>query len=159
MLLGRDAPETVAAAGGLLFDRAGGGWVVEVYLDQPAESAAFDILGVPRESLAAGIRRMRIWPDAVIVSPALYTESAIARRLFVAAAHRSLTEVALWGDTWPHDAGPGIGRVEHRLSTAAVAFKRHAMIAVGLGGEVASAEPFRSGKRRFSTAAPLTPTA
>jgi len=153
--------DVIASAGGLLVDRAGAGWDVQAYLDDVATEAdtrAMQILGV-RKLLPAPAFELAKWPEFLIVGAELYRRNLLVRRLFQAATQRNRTEVAMWGGCWPTDLGPGIGEVEHRLSSAAKAFKSHAMRTAGLTPDVTDVECFRHGKRRYTIAEPLLPPA
>lgn len=161
MVLATDCADAVAAAGGLIFDRVGAGWDVQIYLEQahePADDRALQILGIRKRLPTLDIAPDR-WPDFILVSAKMYADNTAVRRLFGVAARRPRTEVAIWGGEWPTGLEPGIGGVEHRLSVAAKAFKSHALTAVGLPETMASeTESFRNGKRRFEIAAPLLPS-
>jgi hypothetical protein len=47
----------------------------------------------------------------------------------VRVAKRGLTEVTVWGSQWPAELGRQADSVEHRVSSAARAFKSHALLA------------------------------
>lgn len=152
--------DAVAYAGGLIFDRVGAGWDVQIHLttDSPGDGRALQILGIQKPMQSTPFDGTE-WPDLILIGPDVYRQNAQARRIFTAAARRPPTEVAMWGDEWPTNLHPGIGQVEHRLSTAARAFKAHAMGAAGLKPAVIRAEQFHSGQRRFDIAASLLPPA
>jgi hypothetical protein len=68
----------------------------------------------------------------------------------VQALDHGVTEVTLWGETWPAELDDSVGLVQHRLSTAAQMFKAKALAAAFSVGEVPHAsighiETFRSG--------------
>jgi hypothetical protein len=149
--------DVVSSAGGLVFDRVGGGWEVEVYLAEPADQRPLHILGIDARELSAGLDSFAVWPDAVVVAAELYERDVRVRNYVGAASRQRCTEVAIWGGSWPMGLEPGIGWVEHRLSTAAMAFKPHALEAAGAKPRCGPTERFRSGKRRFTIAAPLLP--
>lgn len=155
-----NAADIVGFAGGLIFDRVGAGWDVKIHLASvtPDDERALRILGIQSRMQSAGLDSPE-WPDVVLMGADVYGGHIQARRIFTAAARRQHAEVVMWGGDWPGELDPGIGAVEHRLSTAARAFKVHAMAAAGLDATVAPAEQFLSGKRRFRTAAPLLPPA
>lgn len=161
MVLAADAVDVIASAGGLLFDRVGAGWDVQVYLDEPdtgSGARALQILGIKTCMPSPQFDPAR-WPDFLLVGADLYRRNIFVRRLFGTAARRSRTEVAIWGGDWPTELERGIGPVQHRLSTAALAFKAHALRAVDLTPDVSGAEYFRNGKRRFDIAAAMLPPA
>lgn len=150
LVLANDGADAVEAAGGLLFDRASAGWIVDVRTALPVEDTAFRILGVPVGTLADAAEAIEEWPDALVVSGKLHSQDAAVRDLFRKATSHTGTEVAMWGGRWPRDLGRGVVRVQHRLSLAAVAFKSHAMTAAGLPPEADAAEEFRSGQAGFA---------
>lgn len=79
------------------------------------------------------------------------------------ALDQGVTEVTLWGETWPSELDDSVGLVQHRLSTAAQTFKAQALAAVFNVGEVPQSsvghtETFRSGLLAWpSVAADLIP--
>ncbi|MCV7369400.1 hypothetical protein [Mycolicibacterium duvalii] len=152
VVLANDGADAVQAAGGLLFDRAGAGWIVDVRTALPADDTAFRILGVPVGTFADAAEAREEWPDALVVSGKLHRQDAAVRDLFHQAANNIGTEVAMWGGRWPRDLGQGAVRVEHRLSHAAVAFKSHAMAAAGLPPDAGATEEFNSGTTGFALA-------
>lgn len=141
LVLADDAADAVDAAGGLLFDRASAGWIVDVRTARTADQTPFRILGVPVSVLGAGLHAMDDWPDALVVSGNLHGRNGSVRQLFAEAAGRTGIEVALWGGTWP-DIGRGFMRVEHKLSHAAAAFKPHALTAAGSACGTGATESF-----------------
>lgn len=156
-ILADDSADAVTAAGGLIFDRVSAGWEVRVFLAESTDRRPLQILGADARELAEGIESADAWPDAIVVAAELYAHEVRVRRYVGTAARQHCSEVAIWGGEWPATLGCGIGLVEHRLSIAARAFKVHAMAAAGVLPHVTPSEPFRSGKRRSSIAAPLMP--
>lgn len=154
VVLAGEAPDTIASAGGLIFDRAAAGWDVDVHLPEDIDDRAFRILGVRTSLLRHGADGTS-QPDCILIAGSLYQEDRTTRRLFQKAATTDGTEAALWGADWPMELGPGIGVVEHRLSLAALAFKSEAMKAAGLTAPCALTEAFHSGNYRAEIAAPL----
>jgi hypothetical protein len=55
-----------------------------------------------------------------------------------------MTEVTLWHDGWPLAVGHRTTTVQHVLSAAARAFKRHALTAAGVSATVGRTETLRS---------------
>jgi hypothetical protein len=159
-VLAGNSADAVAHAGGLIFDRTGAGWDVGIHLTthEPDDIRALRILGV-RKLLRTMDFAPAEWPDVLIVAADVYSGDAQARRIFTAATRRQRTEVAMWGGEWPANLAPGIGPLEHRLSTAARAFKAHALGAAGLVPAADDAEQFQCGQHRFDVAAPLLPPA
>jgi hypothetical protein len=148
-VLAEDSAAVVTAAGGLIFDRARAGWKVQTYLVSPGDERPLRIVGVSQTGhagLGASGEQLEHLPDALVVSASLYTANSIARRYVAAACRSQRVEVAMWGNEWPTSLVPGIGPVEHQLSSAAREFKRHAMVAAGVPPETTPTESFHSGK-------------
>jgi hypothetical protein len=132
----------VSAAGGLIFDSVRAGWSVEIYLESPADERALHILGANGVGLPEVFEFEPAWPDAVFLSAALHNRHRGVQRLVATSIRRHVTDIGVWGGgVTGFDAEAGR---EHRLSTAARAFKFHAMKAAGLGAEVAVVEPFHA---------------
>jgi hypothetical protein len=142
--LGSDVGDVVASVGGLLCDRSMAGWDVHVFLDDPCNHRSLQVLGVR----AADLRAARVrdadddWPDVLLVSAALYTSREWVRRHISAAGRNPTTEVAIWGgEDMRADLPKHLRREEHRLSTAARAFKEIAVsISTDFVAPVASME-------------------
>lgn len=149
-----DMDEAVASAGGFLCDRAMAGWDVRVFLAVTPESTRpLQILGTkafPLDCKKPEVRR----PAAVLAlsaSAELFTTDARIRE-FVIAALQGDSEVTLWGKS-PVEIGSQLKPVQHRITPAALAFKKYALDAI--------ADPRRelSMTEEFSTRAMLRPNA
>jgi hypothetical protein len=124
--------DVVHRAGGWLADRALAGWDVEVLVADPGLDATtvrpLQILGASACSLrdeSSSHRRPRA--DAVAVAADLFTADAQIRERVVHAYDKDLLEVIVWGDVIPTELSARFATVEHVLSSAAQAFKAHAM--------------------------------
>jgi hypothetical protein len=75
------------------------------------------------------------------------------------ALDHGVTEVTLWGETWPAELDESVGLVQHRLSMAAQTFKGRALAAAAVpDGPIDHTETFRSGLLTCpSVAADLVP--
>lgn len=146
--------DVVRFAGGWLFDRAMAGWDVTVLLTDPAadpDRRALQIVGAQtldlEDALAAVGSRPR--PQALAAAAELFGCDPRVRRGVLQALDHGVTEVTLWGDTWPAELGDNVGLVQHRLTVAAKIFKARA-IAAALNsgavplGSIGCAETFRS---------------
>ncbi|MCV7377727.1 hypothetical protein BST11_03620 [Mycobacterium alsense] len=156
--------DVVRFAGGWLFDRAMAGWDVTVLLtdeDEP-DSRPLQILGARvldlDHALAAAGSRPR--PQALAAAADLLGCDSRVRTGVLRALDQGVTEVTLWGDTWPADLD-SLAPVQHRLSMAASTFKGRALAAARTGvspGTVGDIETFRSGLLACpSVAADLVP--
>jgi hypothetical protein len=142
--------DVIVSAGGWLFDRAMAGWKVNLLITEPSDARPLEILGISALPLEKAFEPVANWPptQAIAVAADVFNSDQRVRGTVVAALDRGLTEVTLWGDSWP----PGFHRradaVQHRLSAAARAFKAHALSAAQLpSGSITEAEEFRSGSR------------
>ena len=125
--------EAVRAAGGWMFDRVMAGWDVRVLVADGHDERALQILGADSGDLetALEIGPNGQHPHAVAVAADLYGSDARIRDGLRQALDSGQTEVTLWGGTWPADLDRRtVGLVEHRLSTAARAFKAQALAAL-----------------------------
>lgn len=141
-----DAADSVSAAGGLIFDSVRAGWIVEVYLESPGDERALHILGADSAVLPDMFEFEPAWPDAVFLSAVMHERHRGVQRLVASAIRRHVTDIGVWGGAVTGlDAEAGS---EHRLSTAARAFKPHAMSAAGLPPFESDIESFEVGQRR-----------
>jgi hypothetical protein len=156
LVLGFDTADMVSGAGGLVCDSVRAGLRVEVCLETIGDERALQILGVRARPLPDRFHFDPEWPDAVVFAAALHERNQVVRRLLADATRRRRSDVAGWGGTWPIEPDAGIS-IEHQLSSAARAFKLHAMNASGIAAHVSPTEPFRSGQRRLADITPLLP--
>jgi hypothetical protein len=161
--------DVVTFAGGWLFDRAMAGWDVTVLLpDHPADHSddrPLQILGAQildlEDALASVETRPR--PQALAAAADLFGCDARVRQGVLQALDHGVTEVTLWGETWPAELDHSVGLVQHRLSMAAQTFKAQALAAALNAGEapqnsIGHTETFRSGLQACpSVAADLVP--
>jgi hypothetical protein len=153
--------DVVRFAGGWLFDRAMAGWDVTVLLTDHPDDRPLHILGAQtldlEDALASVGTRPR--PQALAAATDLFGCDSRVRRGVLAALDRGVTEVTLWGETWPAELDRSVGPVQHRLSMAAQTFKAKALAAAVLAAESAGlTETFRGGLRVSpSVAADLVP--
>lgn len=120
----------VRFAGGWVFDRVAAGWDVTVLTADSTGSRALRILGARgidlETALNSTVRGPR--PSALAVDAALCeSDERIMRRLLTLLD--TDMDIRLWGGrrALPGDEAPGC--VQHRLSSAARAFKAHALAA------------------------------
>jgi hypothetical protein len=74
----------------------------------------------------------------------MFAADVRVRQEVLNALDRWMTEVTLWQDGWPLAVGHRTATVQHVLSAAARAFKRHALIAAGISHSVGPTETLRS---------------
>ena len=146
-----DEVELVHAAGGLIYDRRSVGWDVDVFLLGCANERVLCILGV-RARILGSLPLPEVLtcrPDVVVASHEVYANNEHVNTYIRETSHQQ-TELVFWGDVvWPGDPEQGVGLVQYRLSSAAKAFKQHAIGATGAAAstELGAAETFYSGKR------------
>ncbi len=161
--------DVVRFAGGWLFDRAMAGWDVTVLLtddlaDHP-DDRPLQILGAQTLDLEIALASVetRPRPQALAAAADLFGCDPRVRQGVLQALDHGVTEVTLWGETWPAELDDTVGLVQHRLSTAAQTFKAQALAAaLNVEGapqsSIGHTETFRSGLLACpSVAADLVP--
>jgi hypothetical protein len=137
------------SAGGWLCDRAFAGWDIDVLVAGGDDARPLQILGVRKLDFDAVFSQEMQAPHCVIalaVEAALVLSDARVRDAVVKALDGGRTEVTLWGDTSRTDLHDRVDQVQHQLSTAAQAFKAHALAAASVPQQpVGATEVFRSG--------------
>lgn len=146
--------DVVRGAGGWLADRALAGWDVDVLVAQPILDAgavrSLRIIGASAHVLHQDLGA-RPRADAVAVSAELFTADARVRDRVLRAYDRDLVEVTVWGQVIPAELRTRLAGVEHVLSSAAQAFKGHALCAAtpfAVKDQVGVTELFRTGALR-----------
>lgn len=140
------AADVVGSIGGWLYDRVCAGWDVHVLLAQQCDHRPLQILGMHAVELDPHILTVSAGCAArgLAVSADMFAADPRIRHEVLAALDRWMTEVTLWQDDWPLNVGHRTAAVQHVLSAAARAFKRHALQAAGVPGEVGPTETLRS---------------
>lgn len=140
--------DVVKFAGGWLFDRAMAGWDVTVLVADHDDERPLQILGAQMVDLEHVLEsaEYRPRPQTLAVAADLVGCDPRVRDGVLAALDRGVTEVTLWGETWPAELDESVGLVHHRLSAAARAFKAQALAAASASGDIGigPAETFRS---------------
>jgi hypothetical protein len=138
--------DVVRSVGGWLYDRARAGWDVNVLLPQHGDSRPLQILGMQTAELDAQLPPVSAGCVArgLAVSAEMFASDPRIRQEVLTALDRGMTEVTLWHDDWPLAVGHRTTTVQHVLSGAARAFKRHALAAAGIPGTVGPTEMLRS---------------
>jgi hypothetical protein len=157
--------DVVKSAGGWLFDRAMAGWDVTVLLAGQPDGRPLQILGARvldlEDALVSAGTRPK--PQALAAAADLFGCDSRVRQGVLQALDHGVTEVALWGESWPAELEGSVGLVQHRLSMAAKMFKARALSAALNGtevlhGSIGGVETFRSGLLACpSVAADLVP--
>jgi hypothetical protein len=151
---GLSTADVVQSAGGWLCDRARAGWDVKVFVTDPCDQLSLTILGATTLRLdgdfCSVIRGMSLG-GALAVSAHLLSSDSRVRSGVVNVLKRGLTDVTVWGTQWPAELGRQADPVQHRVSSAAGAFKMHALVAADLSADgVTATEPlFRIGSGSF----------
>ena len=140
-----DVADVVRSAGGWLYDRAMAGWDVTVALTRGGDARPLQILGVNvHPQVADDDSSAPPRGRALAVSSDVVTGDPLIRSDVMKALRRGLTEVTIWGDSWPSALELRGKPVEHVLSSAARVFKAHALAALGSSEPVGPVETFRS---------------
>jgi hypothetical protein len=156
--------DVVRFAGGWLFDRAMAGWDVTVLITDLADhpdDRPLQILGAQTLDLEYALASVetRPRPQALAAAADLVGCDSRVRQGVLQALDHGVTEVTLWGETWPAELDDSVGLVQHRLSMAARIFKGQALAAAAVPvGSIGHTETFRSGLLAWpSVAADLVP--
>jgi hypothetical protein len=140
--------DVVRFAGGWLFDRSMAGWDVTVLIADQPDGRPLQILGAQLVDLELVLASVddRPKPQALAVAADLFGCDSRVRAGVLQALDHGVTEVTLWGETWPAELDDSVGLVQHRLSMAAQTFKARALSAAGVpDAPIGCAESFRSG--------------
>lgn len=143
-----DVEAVVGAAGGWLCDRVRAGWRVSVLADCTSDwrdTGPLTILGLsitPTESVTAVLHRQR--PAALAFDARLVADDDPLRREVLRAVDGARTEVTMWGEASLFTSDRRFTPVNHRLSSAARAFKNRALMACGRSVPDLSVEQFCS---------------
>ena len=123
--------DVVRYAGGWLFDRALAGWDVTVLMADHPDDRPLQILGAQTLDLEYALESAatRPRPQALAAAADLVGCDSRVRQGVLQALDHGVTEVTLWGETWPAELDNSVGLVQHRLSSAAQTFKAQALAA------------------------------
>jgi hypothetical protein len=153
--------DVVRFAGGWIFDRSMAGWDVTVLVADHPDDRPLHIIGAQvldlEEALASVQSRPR--PQALAAAADLFGCDARVRQGVLQALDHGVTEVTLWGESWPSELDESVGLVQHELSMAAQMFKAQALAAAAAPhAPIRHVETFRSGLLAWpSVAADLVP--
>lgn len=147
-----DVAGLVQAAGGWLYHRVATGWDVTVLVPPHQNLRPLQILGVQTADLETELSAATgdvAGHGLAVVADAFAADPRIRQRV-QSALRRSVTEVVLWGESWPVTLNHRLGVVRHVLTVAGRAFKRQALVAadVRVDAHVDSPELFRSDQKR-----------
>jgi hypothetical protein len=142
-----DVVDVVKFAGGWLFDRAMAGWDVTVLLADHPDERPLQILGVHTADLEYALASAghRPPPQTLAAAADLLDCDSRVRQGVMQALDQGAIEVTWWGETWSTELDDSVGLVQHRLSSAAQAFKAQAFAAAAMPVDsIGLIETFRS---------------
>lgn len=139
-----ETSDVVVGAGGWLCDRVRAGWKVNVVVPASCDVRPLEILGVQARHAGRDAGDLPAEPAALAVPARLFAADQGLRQHVTAALRRGTAEVTMWGQCATADVGYRVDRVQYRLSTAARAFKAHALAAAGITTAVTNVEQFHS---------------
>jgi hypothetical protein len=151
--------DAVRFAGGWVYDRVMAGWDVTVLVGDDEDVRPLEILGAEVRDLESVLASWedRPHPQTVAVAADLFDRDARVRQGVLEALEQGATEVTLWGEGLPAELDESVDSVQHRLSSAARAFKGQALAAANApDAAVGHTEIFRCGMMA-SVAADLVP--
>ncbi|MGV9408701.1 hypothetical protein ACWDOP_02205 [Nocardia sp. NPDC003693] len=142
----RNPAEVVRFAGGWLFDRVHAGWDVTVVVSEHGDPRPLQILGANvlhlDECLAWGAYDQ--WPHLLVLDTALFAADPRVASIVMGTVDSGRSDVMLWGEVVPDELSRRMGSVNHRLSSAAKAFKARACAAAAVpAGSAEQEEVFR----------------
>ena len=146
VVLGESVSDVANAAGGWLFDQGLAGSKATVLLTVPADDRPLRILGADAVELetAFGSEVRHSRPNTLVVAADLFRVDAQVRHGVIEAIDEGLTDVMIWGGSWPTEFAGLTMPVQHPLTIAARAFKKKALAAAGVASDsVAPVEAFR----------------
>jgi hypothetical protein len=141
-VLAASTAELVGSAGGWMCDKARAGWDVRVVLTDDHDMRPLAILGASplAGTELADVMKMASLGGALAVSVRVLADDRI-RAGVLGILKRGLTQVTVCGQDWPPEFNRKADPVEHKLSSAARAFKAHALgAATESEGQVAATE-------------------
>jgi hypothetical protein len=122
--------DVVGSAGGWLCDRARAGWDVNVVVADAHDARPLTILGATAlgadGELSAVVNAVAYGETLAISARLLATDERIRAQVHNI-VRRGAADVTVWGQDWPTEFGRQGDRLEHKLSSAARAFKAHAL--------------------------------
>ncbi len=124
--------DVVESAGGWLCDRARAGWDVNVLVADGGDPRPLTILGATALDLDDGFLSMvqeRIARRGIGGEHRSVGRRPARPRRGASGVEAGLTEITVWGTQWPPELGRQADSVQHRVSSAARAFKSHALVA------------------------------
>lgn len=125
-VLAQSASDAVQCAGGIIFDRAAGGWEVTVYTPGDSCFLALDILGAKSGDCESLLGQDASLPTVLIVCSGFHTADRRVQACVEAAAATGTVEVLFSGTSPPSDAAHREG-FSYSLGGAARAFKKCAV--------------------------------
>ena len=137
-VVGSHMVDVVQSAGGWLCDRARAGWDVNVLVADHQDARPLTILGATARDLDAefaSIMRTASRGGALAIGAGLLGADARVRDDVLRLLKRGMTEVIVWGDEWPVELGRRVDPVQRQMSSAALAFKAHALGAAAVSND------------------------
>lgn len=127
-VLAASTADLVGSAGGWMCDKARAGWDVRVVLTDDHDTRPLAILGAAPLAGAelSDVMKMASLGGALAVSAGVLADDRV-RAGVLGILKRGLTQVTVWGQDWPAEFSRKAEPVEHKLSSAARAFKAHAL--------------------------------
>lgn len=131
IVLASSMADVLRSAGGWICDRARAGWDVNVVVAEDHDERPLSILGASAfDGEWSALVKTSINGGGLAISARLLMADERIRADVLKILKRGLTQVTVWGDDWPAEFGRKGDPVVHTLSSAARAFKTHALGAV-----------------------------
>lgn len=131
-VIARDAVDVVQAAGGWLCDRVRAGWRVSAVLTGDADARPFEVLGVRAMPVGTDPSALvQAGPAALAIAAEVLESDQRLRADVLRVLERGGTEFTVWGQCRSGVLAGRVSPTRHRMSTAARAFKAHALAVAG----------------------------
>ena len=133
--------DVVESAGGWLCDRARAGWDVNVLVADHHDARPLTILGATAldvDGELSDVVRAVSYGGTLAISVDLLAADDRIRAHVLNLLKRGVADVTVWGQDWPGEFGRKGDSVEHKLSSAARAFKAHALGAAAVSKSAVS---------------------
>ena len=144
--------DLVKCAGGWLFDRAIAGWDVTVGVGDDQGVQALRILGLKAQPLESALESIISCPapELAVAAEAWSCDRGV-RDIVASALRNGNRTLVFWGDTGADELDRRLRMVRYQPSSAACAFKVHALAAAAVADDPGRVESFRSNRRYVTT--------
>jgi hypothetical protein len=144
VVVGEDVGDVLGAAGGWIADQVWAGWIARAGVRSRGHETALRVVGADCASIneITADHRRPLHPHAIAVSADSCRRDEHIRRWVINQAAAAGGEVRMWGAHIFDEFQLATKVIEHRLSRAALQFKRQALVTAGIPDEAGTVEAF-----------------